>query len=253
MKKPAFCICENKGPDQLHGHRAAGQRPCFRYIVQSLYLLHPKFQASSHLLWLYSPVCVRPGWKPQRQIFSYSKEVFYFRNGHLMTHRDKKPYQCTVPGCTKSYCDARSLRRHLENHHQHTVEQIAIEMVKAQSMAAEVLADVAASTGMAPQTSSATNPKSSTEPNSAKSETVTGSKPSLNIPVTVTNTLVTKTQYVPVPVVSSAIVTSNTVVSPQPPTQAPQSHIFPYDIIVQQQQNLQKEHQQQVKTHLYFL
>ena len=27
-------------------------------IVQSLYLLNPKFQASSNLLWLYSPICV---------------------------------------------------------------------------------------------------------------------------------------------------------------------------------------------------
>ena len=168
-----------------------------------------------------------------------------------MTHRDKKPYQCTVQGCTKSYCDARSLRRHLENHHQHNVDQIAIEMVKAQSMAAEVLADVQASTGMIPQATSATNPKSSTDPNSAKPETITGSKISSNIPVTVTNTLVTKTQFVPVSVVSSAIVTSNTVVSPQPLTQATQSHIFPYDIMVQQQQKLQKEQQQQVNTHIY--
>ena len=29
------------------------------WIVQSLYFLNPKFQVSSHLLWLYSPVCVR--------------------------------------------------------------------------------------------------------------------------------------------------------------------------------------------------
>ena len=36
-------------------------------IVQSLYFLNPKFQASSHLLWLHSPVCIRPGQKPQRQ------------------------------------------------------------------------------------------------------------------------------------------------------------------------------------------
>ena len=34
-------------------------------IVQSLYLLNPKFQASSHLLWLHSPVYVGPGRKPQ--------------------------------------------------------------------------------------------------------------------------------------------------------------------------------------------
>ena len=39
-------------------------------IVQSLYFLNPKFQASSHLLWLYSLVCVGPGRKPQRPIFS---------------------------------------------------------------------------------------------------------------------------------------------------------------------------------------
>ena len=40
------------------------------YIVQSLYFLNPKFQASSYLLWLYSPVCVRPGRKPRRPVFS---------------------------------------------------------------------------------------------------------------------------------------------------------------------------------------
>ena len=39
-------------------------------IVQSLYFLNPKFQASSHLLWLYSPVCVGPGRKPRRPVFS---------------------------------------------------------------------------------------------------------------------------------------------------------------------------------------
>jgi len=40
------------------------------------------------------------------------------RNGHMMTHYSKKPYECKFSGCDKSYCDARSLRRHLENHHQ---------------------------------------------------------------------------------------------------------------------------------------
>ena len=34
-------------------------------IVQTLCFLNPKFQASSHLLCLYSSVCVRPGRKPQ--------------------------------------------------------------------------------------------------------------------------------------------------------------------------------------------
>ena len=38
-------------------------------------------------------------------------------NGHLLTHRSTKPFACHVEGCGKSYCDARSLRRHKENHH----------------------------------------------------------------------------------------------------------------------------------------
>ncbi|CAL1529428.1 unnamed protein product, partial [Lymnaea stagnalis] len=38
-------------------------------------------------------------------------------NGHLMTHLDKKPYECQLENCDKGYCDARSLRRHLEQHH----------------------------------------------------------------------------------------------------------------------------------------
>ena len=39
-------------------------------IVQSFYFLNLKSHASSHLLWLYSLVCLGPGWKPQRPVFS---------------------------------------------------------------------------------------------------------------------------------------------------------------------------------------
>ena len=64
-RKPAFCICKNKDADQLHGNRAADQCLFFfaSQIVQSLYFLNPKFRASDHLLWLYSPVCVGTGRK----------------------------------------------------------------------------------------------------------------------------------------------------------------------------------------------
>ena len=54
MRKPTFCIWENKDADQLRGNPEADQRLCFRYTVQSLYFLNLKFPASSHLLWLYS-------------------------------------------------------------------------------------------------------------------------------------------------------------------------------------------------------
>ena len=60
MRKPAFCICENKDADQLISAFVFAIR-----IVQFLYYLNPKFQTSSYLLWLYSPVCVGPGRKPE--------------------------------------------------------------------------------------------------------------------------------------------------------------------------------------------
>ena len=78
MRKPAFCICENKDADQLRGDREADQRLCFATrIVQSLYFLNPKFPASSHLLWLYSLVGVGPGRKPRRPVFSQRGSITF--------------------------------------------------------------------------------------------------------------------------------------------------------------------------------
>ena len=54
-------------------------------IVQSLYYLNPKFQASRHILWLYSPVCVRPGRKPRRSLFSERGSNENWRNMHMLT------------------------------------------------------------------------------------------------------------------------------------------------------------------------
>lgn len=39
-------------------------------------------------------------------------------NGHLQTHQERKPFVCKAPGCDKSYCDSRSLKRHVESQHQ---------------------------------------------------------------------------------------------------------------------------------------
>ena len=78
MRKPRFCICENKDADQLRGNREADQRLCFpTLIVRSLYFLNPKFEASSHILWVYSLVCVGPGRKPERW-FSHERGSFVF-------------------------------------------------------------------------------------------------------------------------------------------------------------------------------
>ena len=64
MRKPDFRICENEDADQLRGNREADQRLCFRYT-------------DSHLLWLYSPVCVGPGRKTRRPVFSQRGSYIY--------------------------------------------------------------------------------------------------------------------------------------------------------------------------------
>ena len=68
--KPTICIGENKGADQLRGNREADHAKLISAfvfatrIVQFLFYLNPKFQASSSFLCLYSPVCVGPVRKP---------------------------------------------------------------------------------------------------------------------------------------------------------------------------------------------
>ena len=57
MRKPAFCICENKGADQLCGNRTADQRLGFRFIDSTIPLL-PKSGFSKLQL---SSEAVHPG------------------------------------------------------------------------------------------------------------------------------------------------------------------------------------------------
>ena len=40
MRKPDFCLCENKDADQLRGNREADQRLCFRYLDSTIPLLY---------------------------------------------------------------------------------------------------------------------------------------------------------------------------------------------------------------------
>ena len=71
VRKPAFCIGETK--TQISFAVTVKLISAFVFatqIVQSLYFLNPKFQASSHLLLPYSPVCVGPGRKPRRPVLS---------------------------------------------------------------------------------------------------------------------------------------------------------------------------------------
>ena len=53
---------QNEDTDPLCGNYSTDLHLCFSYIDM-------KFEASSHLLRLYSLVCARPGQKPRRQVF----------------------------------------------------------------------------------------------------------------------------------------------------------------------------------------
>ena len=57
MRKPDFCLCENKDADQLRGDREADQRLCFRYTNSKIPLLSESEISS---LQLYSAIA-QPG------------------------------------------------------------------------------------------------------------------------------------------------------------------------------------------------
>ena len=69
-----FAIAKTKAQKDA-SNCASDQRLCFPWIAQFLFYLNSKFQASSHLLRLYSLVCVRPGLKPRRPVFSQRSSI----------------------------------------------------------------------------------------------------------------------------------------------------------------------------------
>ena len=82
VRKPAFRICENKDADQLHGYRELISIFVFATrIVQSLFFQNPKFEASIHLLWQYSPIFGAPGRKLQRPVSSQKRLIYCLTTG----------------------------------------------------------------------------------------------------------------------------------------------------------------------------
>ena len=88
MRRPAFCICENKDADQLRGKCEADQRLCFRYMDSTIPLL-PKSEISSlqpSSVGVQPGLC-RPGRKPGRPVLSQGSIHPYHKglvtNGNL--------------------------------------------------------------------------------------------------------------------------------------------------------------------------
>ena len=60
MRKPTFCICENKDADQLRSNCAADQRLCFCYMDSTIPLLSNSKMSSLST----SSVAVQPDLRP---------------------------------------------------------------------------------------------------------------------------------------------------------------------------------------------
>ena len=107
MRKPFFAYAKTK--TQISFAVTAKLISAFVFatqIIQSLYFLHPKFQACRHLLWLYSPVYVRPGRKPRRPVFSErgSYHWYYSNTGHHWLPENIQGSLVTIFQTYKPYC-----------------------------------------------------------------------------------------------------------------------------------------------------
>ena len=93
VRKPAFCICENKDADQLRGNHEADQRLCFRYTDSTISLL-PKYKISSLQP---SSVAVQPSLCGD--LVGNPEDRFSHNEAHIMLSRvdkEKKAYNLWV-------------------------------------------------------------------------------------------------------------------------------------------------------------
>ena len=86
VRKPAFCICENKDADQLRGNREADQRLCFRYTDSTIPLL-PKSKISKPL----AIFCGCTAWFVS-DLVGNPEDRFSHNEGHLL-------FFITLPHC----------------------------------------------------------------------------------------------------------------------------------------------------------
>ena len=75
MRKRLFANANAKTKPQIRCAQVISAFVFATYIVQFLFFLDLKFQASSHLLWLYSPVCVVPGRVPEDRFSCVAAQI----------------------------------------------------------------------------------------------------------------------------------------------------------------------------------
>ena len=73
--------------------------------VRSLYLLNLKFRVSSHLLWLYSLVCVGPGRKPQDRFSHNEAQITSVKTCITLDSWQSKTHLTIINGGTAKFCN----------------------------------------------------------------------------------------------------------------------------------------------------
>ena len=95
MRKPDFCLGENKGADQLRGNHEADQRLCFRYSdstiplllkseISSFWLFSERVQAGLCRTWSETP---KTGFLASRLILSWLFQQFNYVPFKFIVHR----------------------------------------------------------------------------------------------------------------------------------------------------------------------
>ena len=91
--RPPFCICENKNADKLQGKHHLTSPFVFATLIVFTGLYFPilKFQASSHLLWLYSTwsETLKKGFLTTRLISCQNQRTNGPVNAHLVSWPSK--------------------------------------------------------------------------------------------------------------------------------------------------------------------
>ena len=89
-RNPVFCICDNKSI-QIICAASVQLISAFvfaSWLLQSLFFLHLTYQVPSDLLGLHSPVCVRPGQKPGRQV-RFSRDEAHIKPFHEILYEPR--------------------------------------------------------------------------------------------------------------------------------------------------------------------
>ena len=126
MIKPAFCICENKGANQLLDNRADDQHLCFHYLDSTVPLL-PK----SKIPTLSILMAVQPGlcrtWSKTLMTGFIVTGLNYTRAAAAFGQKDLSVQDKTLPSLYKTRLFLSGSTQFQQHHYNHRLSRILVE------------------------------------------------------------------------------------------------------------------------------